>query len=431
MLIFFYSGHAKDGYLLLGESRIAMSAVKRWLAGSAADIRVAFIDACQSGEITRMKGGRLAPSMVEVEHTKGQIIVTSSSASEGSQESDEIGGSFFTHYLTSGLRGAADHSGDGKVSLREVYEYSYNQTVNRTTGTRGGTQHPTYGYEVAGHGEIVLTRIASPTSGIRFPAQLAGNYLIYDLDKRRIVAEVIKTEGTERSIAVRPGKFAVKKRRTNDLLLGEFRIEANQYLTVRDDILRPVAFEDDSTKGLVAIREQTSWVSYSLRGGFESFFDTPTREDLFYSSTQFGLQVEFIGLLSKYMSIAFDVLMGFGDDTTEVELADGTVQSINASFFRLQIGAALHFRINWEWWGLYAGPRLTFIMTSRTLGKPLQNWPVQTFSTVSPGVAAGVALHLGQFDLFLEGRVHYLYYNIGEDASLGFGGAYFGVAYRH
>jgi uncharacterized caspase-like protein len=55
----------------------------------------------------------------------GEVVITSSSADELSQESDEVGGSYFTHYLLSGLRGAADTSGDGEVTLDEAYRYVY------------------------------------------------------------------------------------------------------------------------------------------------------------------------------------------------------------------------------------------------------------------------------------------------------------------
>jgi hypothetical protein len=228
MLVFYYSGHAKEGQLLLNDTRLPMRQVKDWLKNSPADIRVAFVDACQSGEMTRMKGGTLAPSMVKVEHTKGQIIVTSSAASEGSQESDEIGSSFFTHYLSSGLRGAAAHSKDGAVSLREVYEYAYNQSVNRTAGTRGGTQHPSYGYQVAGHGEIILTRMGARSCGIDFPKELSGKYLVYDLRKRRIVAEVIKN----------PGESRVRGQETTRLRLPagriRFELRANTHCAGRE-----------------------------------------------------------------------------------------------------------------------------------------------------------------------------------------------------
>ncbi len=431
MLIFYYSGHAKDGLLMLGDSRLELTRLKQWIEQVPADIRVAFIDTCQAGEITRLKGGTPAPSMVKLEDTRGQILVTSSSSAEGSQESDEIGGSFFTHYLASALRGAADQSADGKVSLREAYEYTYNQTVNRTAGTRGGVQHPTYGYSVSGHGEIVLTRVAHPACAIDFPASLTGSYLIYDLERRLIVAEVDKTPGQAASIAVGPGMFAVKKRRQHDLLLGEYSLESGQRLTVRDEDLNRVAFENDITKGLVIICEKTKYIGYSLRMGGEAFFDAPTRNDLFYSSLQAGLQIEFFGVIGSWVSVALDVMFGGGHDATRVEMEDGTAQDVAADFFRVEIGAAMHFHLDWDWFGMYGGPRLSFLITSRQLGEPLMHWPAQTFSSLSPGISGGLVFHIGDFDLFLEGRVHYLYYNIGDNASLGYGGIYMGAAFRH
>ncbi len=431
LLLFYYSGHAKDGQLCLGDSRLAMKELKRWLKDSAADVRVAFIDACQSGEITRLKGGVLAPSMVEVEHTRGHIIVTSSSASEGSQESDEIGGSFFTHFLVSGLRGDADASGDGTVSLREIYEYSYNRTVNRTASTRGGTQHPTYGFQMAGRGEIPLTRTAALDSGLTFPAGLCGVYLVYDLDGQRIAAELNKQAGQERFIAVPPGRYLIKKRRAHDLLLGRLDVLENQKVTVKDEEFESMAFEDDTTKGLVKVRERTWQVGYSLRMGAEAFFDAPTRDDLFYTSAQVGLQVAFHDLLARNLSLAVDFMLAGGKDDTEVELDSGLVQVVDTTFFRLQIGAGLYYHLDWSWFGLYGGPRLTLLMASRSFGEPLEHYPDQTFGTLSPGAALGSVFHIGNWDLFLEGRVNYLYYNIDGNSSIGYGGGYLGVAYRH
>jgi len=75
---------------------------------------------------------------------KGDAFMTSSSANEASQESDAIRGSFFTYYLVSGLRGAADMIHDGRITLNEAYQYAYNETLSRTEKTMGGTQHPNY-----------------------------------------------------------------------------------------------------------------------------------------------------------------------------------------------------------------------------------------------------------------------------------------------
>lgn len=60
----------------------------------------------------------------EARSYEGRVYITSSAAGERAQESDEIQGSVFTHYLLAGLRGAADDSGDRRVSLEEAYRFA-------------------------------------------------------------------------------------------------------------------------------------------------------------------------------------------------------------------------------------------------------------------------------------------------------------------
>jgi uncharacterized caspase-like protein len=116
VFFFYYSGHADDSALQLGETRMPFSELRQTLKNLPARTAVAFIDACQSGRLTRDKGGREVP-VVDVrfdDHTyRGRVFITSSTAGESSQESDQLKASFFTHYLLSGLRGAADDSDDG------------------------------------------------------------------------------------------------------------------------------------------------------------------------------------------------------------------------------------------------------------------------------------------------------------------------------
>src|SRR5207245_7416203 len=97
---------------------------------------------------------------------RGLVLIASSAADEESQESDEISGSFFTHYLASGLLGDADASGDGKVTLAEAYAYAYGRTVGSTAETRAGAQHPVYLHDLGGAGDVVPTELA-PARGAR------------------------------------------------------------------------------------------------------------------------------------------------------------------------------------------------------------------------------------------------------------------------
>src|SRR6185503_7024142 len=169
-LIVYYSGHAKDGALRLGDSQVPLGALKTRLGQAPFDVRIGIFDSCQSGALTRTKGARKAPAF-EVDarsgrETRGTVILTSSASDEDSQESDQIGGSYFSHHLTSGLLGGADKSGDGRVTLSEAYAYAYDRTVADTADSTAGAQHPTFSYDLSGNGDLVLTDVAARREGL-------------------------------------------------------------------------------------------------------------------------------------------------------------------------------------------------------------------------------------------------------------------------
>jgi uncharacterized caspase-like protein len=106
-------------------------------------MRILIVDACRSGSLTRVKGGTPAPPFdVHVrgsDGSEGAAFLTSSAANEDAQESDALQGSFFTHYLVSGLLGAADSDGDRRVSLSEAYAYAYEGTLRASSRSLAGT----------------------------------------------------------------------------------------------------------------------------------------------------------------------------------------------------------------------------------------------------------------------------------------------------
>src|SRR5262249_58676288 len=137
---------ADEKGLLVGEDRYWCRSLRDRLDAIPADVRIAVLDACSSGAFTRIKSGRPRPAFLvdESSDMRGHAFLTSSSENEAAQESDRIRASYFTHYLISGFRGAADTSGDGKVTLNEAYQFAFNETLRRTVDTRGGAQHPSY-----------------------------------------------------------------------------------------------------------------------------------------------------------------------------------------------------------------------------------------------------------------------------------------------
>src|SRR5204863_443943 len=140
----------------LGTTSLELRELEQLVRGSAASFRLLILDACRSGALTRVKGGTPIPpfeiQLGERVAGEGAVFLTSSSASEDSQESDEIKGSFFTHALVSGLLGAADANSDGRVTLDETYRYAYDATLRASSRSLAGVQHPTFEYDVRGMG---------------------------------------------------------------------------------------------------------------------------------------------------------------------------------------------------------------------------------------------------------------------------------------
>ncbi len=420
-LILYYSGHAKDGALRLGETQVPFAALRSRLAQAPADVRVGIFDACQSGQMTRRKGARKAPAF-EIQASaprdaQGLVILTSSAADEDSQESDAIGGSYFSHHLASGLLGDADRSQDGRVSLAEAYAYAYERTVADTVASLAGAQHPTYSYDFQGNGDLVLTDVVDRKEGLVFAAAAPeGTWYVVD-GRGFVAAEVWKTKGEERRIAVQPGVYRLKRRLPDRLRVGEVTVSAGRITQVDDGRLRDAPFSDDPVKGgWVNPAADGARMSFALVGAYQSFFDGPTRESLFPSTPLLGAELTLHGFLRKDWLWAFDAGLGGGREQLRLErLPD----ALPYRYTNLAVGTTI--AAEWPVGRLvpHAGGRLAAVVASRAFDDPVL--PQQTFVTLSPGVVGGVRFRLlPSLSAGVRGRVHYLLYNVDENRSLGY-----------
>jgi hypothetical protein len=209
-VVLYYSGHADESGLLIGDERYSYRALREALEAVPAEVRIAVVDACASGALTRVKGGEArAPFLVDTSSSmRGHAFLTSSSADESAQESDRIGGSYFTHYLVSGLRGAADASSDGAVTLGEAYQYAFRETLGRTVETRGGPQHPSYDISLAGSGEVVMTDLRKTSAGLVLTEALNGRCYVRD-GSGALVVELLKARDRRLALGLAPGKYEV------------------------------------------------------------------------------------------------------------------------------------------------------------------------------------------------------------------------------
>jgi len=415
-LMVYYSGHAKDGSLRLGATQLPMQSLKARLAQSPADIRLAVFDACRSGVMTRTKGARKAPvfdvQTDAIRDAKGMVILTSSASDEDSQESDLLRGSYFSHHLASGLLGDADRSGDGRVTLSEAYAYAYQRTVADTSESAAGAQHPTFSYDLAGNGDLVLTDVASRNEGIVFAASLpSATY--YVVDKRGfIAAEVLTESGQERRIALGPGRYRIKRRLMDKLQIAEVQVAAGAPVLMTSSLLRDAPFSDDPVKGAFRREYRTA---FGLTAGYQSFFDSGTRGSLFPSLPMFGVELELRDFLRPGWLWSFDAMYG----TVRTPFVIGG-EPLQGRFQQLNGGTTLG--LDWPFGNFHAftGARVSALWMTRSFEEV--DVPSQSFLTFSPALVLGARYHLGHMSLQLRGRLHYLLYNLDalQSRSLGF-----------
>jgi hypothetical protein len=213
LLVFYYSGHAGPGGLELGSDRLGFEELRGLVTGSAADAKVAIIDACEAGLLTQVKGASAAPALdfalPAEDRVQGTAFITSTAVGEAAQESAALGGSFFTHHLDIALRGAGDTDGDGLVTLAEAFRYTAARTLAGTAATLPGPQHATYEFKMSGRGDVVLADLRRADSRLALPPDPGAGYFLRG--PMNILAEV-PGENSAVTLALPAGRYAVERR---------------------------------------------------------------------------------------------------------------------------------------------------------------------------------------------------------------------------
>lgn len=234
LFVFYYSGHADGHGLRLGEETLPYTQLRRAVRDMPSDVRVGILDACRSGEITRIKGLEIStPFAVDRGMaSEGEAWLTATTADESAQESDVLKGSFFTHALVSGLRGAADRD-DGVVSLDEAYAYAYDRTVARSSASSNGTQHPAYDFRLQGRGDLPLTEVRRAEARLVLPEAMAGQLEILRSPDNALMAEVSKAKGTSLTLGLPAGRYTLRLRDGKAVQEARVGLTSGSTLTVR------------------------------------------------------------------------------------------------------------------------------------------------------------------------------------------------------
>ena len=266
-VIIYYSGHADENGLRLGEWLFSYARLRSAMDRMDAEVQIAILDACASGAITRLKGGRRQKAfMVDASSDmRGYAFLTSSSEDEAAQESDAIGASFFSHYLVSGLRGAADVTGDGRVTLNEAYHFAFQNTLEGTERTQGGAQHPAYDIKMTGTGDVVMTDVRQTSAGLILAEALQGRFFIRNAN-RQLIAELFKPAGRRVELGLEPGTYRVHMAREIQSATTSVELAMGQRAILDEDHFEIIARERTTVRGGIKYSVKRSRIE--LRGGY-------------------------------------------------------------------------------------------------------------------------------------------------------------------
>ncbi|GHT72946.1 hypothetical protein FACS1894124_0490 [Spirochaetia bacterium] len=240
-VVFYYSGHSDEEGLLLNRERYAYKDLRDRINSIPSDMRIVILDSCSSGSFTRAKGGlKTQPFLIDSSlSAAGYAFLTSSSASEASQESDSIESSYFTHSLVAGLRGAADTIGDGRVTLNEAYRFAYTQTLAQTETSVYGAQHPSYDMQVSGTGDVVLTDIKETSASLVLDADISGRLSIRD-SSEYLIAEITKTAGRPMELGLESGLYRITLQRGDSFFRVGIQLEKDKHTPLTQKDFTPI-----------------------------------------------------------------------------------------------------------------------------------------------------------------------------------------------
>lgn len=413
MLVFFYSGHGDETGLKLGTTQLFHDDLRAFLDLSGADVRIAVLDACQSGAAVRQKGGVRGPShafAVDVDRAQGTAFLTSSAASEFSQESEEIGGGFFTYYLHSALAGAGDADGDGDVSLAEAYAFVHTETAFRTR-TTPEQQTPTFDLDLTGSGDLWLTRLDAASASLSFPGGLSGTYAVWDEGRRRYVAEV--DGAAVARVAVPPGTYYVQRRLPGFVEQARYDVGRSQARDVRSADFVAVAYEDTASRGDLARearRAKMPDLQLFAQFGGRGFGQTVAGSQYLPNHAVAGLGVRSLGRTGPY--VGFDLLSGGGPGT----LAFSDVGPVDVDVQSASVGGAAGFATRPGVVRAGIGGRAEIVWFRRSF--PDGELPTQDLARPSVGAQAWAGVHYGRVHADLTWNLEVLAATLDDRANL-------------
>ncbi len=242
MVLIYYSGHANSQGLHVQGREFPRQELSQYLDSLESNLKVVILDACESGDYLRRKGGHLveAPKLVTLDKLegKGTIYISSSSAGEMSQESEDYRGAIFTHHFLNGMRGLADYDGDKNIRLMEAFDYARVSTKREEIQGKVDQQNPEFDFDLTGESDPIVAHLNRQESRLLLEKMPSGPLEIYNGSTLELESKVWLTGQDTVSFSLPSNKHILTYGEKDGSRILEVDLTWQRTAVVKPDIFR-------------------------------------------------------------------------------------------------------------------------------------------------------------------------------------------------
>jgi hypothetical protein len=211
LVLLYYSGHGSAEGLHIGGKSYPREDLSQFLESLESNMKILILDACESGDFLRQKGGRIVqdPKVVKLDRleSKGTVVISSSSRGEMAQESEDYRGAVFTHHFLNGMRGLADYDGDKSIRLMEAFDYARVSTKREEILGSSSQQNPEFDFDLTGESDPVMAHLGGQQSRLNLRGMPSGPLEIYNGNTLQLESKVWLTGQDSASFSLPSNKY--------------------------------------------------------------------------------------------------------------------------------------------------------------------------------------------------------------------------------
>ncbi len=242
LVMVYFSGHGGAEGLHVGGKSWPKGDLTSFMESLESNLKILILDACESGDFLRSKGGHLVegPNLVQMDRleSRGTVVISSSSRGEMAQESEDYHGAVFTHHFLNGLRGLADYDGDKSIRLMEAFDYARVSTKREEIMGQTSQQNPEFDFDMTGESDPIVARIGQRQSRLLLQRMPAGPMEIYDGNSMTLASKVWLTGQDSLSFVLPSNKYILAYRENHESRVAEVDLTWQTTALVRPEAFR-------------------------------------------------------------------------------------------------------------------------------------------------------------------------------------------------